>query len=879
MASTTPRLAGSTPVAGEPPDGRRKRWPRFLLPAEGWSTILFHAVVILVAAWTLQQSDLSPALATVTCLALGGFLVGLLAAKLAVIDLVGHLSAVWFGIVLSAWLTLDRVGGSQDRLERVRQFVSQSHEWYRQLLAGRRIDDPHFFRLVLGLTVWLVAYTSAWVLYRRHWLAPALVLPGTIAVVNIGYSGESGTAPLLVFLVAACMLAARYYAYTRDRVWVRSRMLRPATLSWRFVGAGANIAIVVALVAWSLPLSTRATLSDAFWSRAEEPWTAVERRLNRVADRFVGSRDASTGSYAAFGESFDLGGPLKLSDAEIALLQPAAGGGEIPETYLAAHRYDQYDGHGWKSDVATTFQEVGPNGKRYSPQMTFAAGQGVSLSTRVNLFREEIQGRVTTLRPSDDLMLTTYTHLSTEDRRTSVQVSWQSLDDVTFAVPTVNLTDVPPDLRRLVSLLRSASFAGETGADGLPRASDPAVAQQIAAEHDQLAARFLSTRWEIGSDGQAATLRVTGQVPIYDDVEAVFSLVKLANGSTYDLKGLASYASQDDLSRATTDYPSFVKARYLQLPDTVTTETTNLAKELTAGSINPFDQAIAIQNYLRETIVYDEDIAAPPKDRDVVDYVLFESRRGYCEYYASAMTVMLRSIGVPARIAVGFFPTPWDETREGYLYRERNAHAWVEVFFPSYGWIPFEPTASQRPLDYGGTPPAPADSANPLPEPTAMPTEAPLPEPAATPSASAPPAATTDDHSPSGGMSRVLGRAVAFSLIGVAALLAIAALMWTRGFRGLTPAGSLYARALRGGRWFGLRSTPATTPTEYAERLGRAVPAAATPARTLAHLYETEQYGPPAGAARGMQAGQAAWRQLRGALLRSIFGRRGGRRG
>jgi transglutaminase-like putative cysteine protease len=854
-------------------------WRRVLRPAEGWSTVLFHAVVVLISAWTLRESDWSPSTITVSGLALGGFLFGLLSAKLALIDLVGHLLAVWFGIALSAWLTLDTAGESDGRFDRGRQLVAQSREWYRHVLEGRRIDDPHFFRLVLGLTVWLIAYTSAWVLYRRQWLAPALVLPGAIAVVNIGYSGDSGSTPLLVFLAASCLLTARYQAYSRDRAWARTRMLRPTTLPWRFVGAGANIAVVVALIAWSLPLSSRATLSDAVWSHAEDPWSAVQQRVNHIIDRFAANRDGSTGSYAAFGESFDLGGPLKLSDQEVALLQPATGGGAIPETYLAAHRYDRYDGHGWKSDVETTFQAVGPSGKRYSPQMTFAAGQGVSLSTLVTLAREEIPGRVTRLRTSDDLMLTTYTHLSTEDRRTSIQVSWQSLDDVAFAVSTVKLVKVPPDLRRLVSLLRSASFSGATGADGQPIASEPSAARAVAAEHDQLAARFLSTGWEVGPDGRASTLRVSGQIPIYDDVEAVFSLDELATGSTYELKGLASFATQDQLAAAPTEYPPFVQGRYLQLPVTVTVETTNLASEVTAGLTNPFDQAIAIQTYLRSAIVYDEDISVPPKDRDVVDYVLFESRRGYCEYYASAMTVMLRSLGVPARIAVGFFSTPWDETREGYLYRERNAHAWVEVFFPTFGWIPFEPTSSQRPLDYGGTPPAPTGAASPIPEPTPVSTAAPEPETATSPTAVPPPLGTTDDEPESHGRSALVARAATFGLVGLAVLSAFVALIWNRRFSGLTPAGALYARALRGGRWFGLRSTPATTPAEYAERLGRAVPTAAEPARTLAGLYETEHYGPPTRAGGGVPAGKVAWRQLRGTLLRSLVRRRGGKRG
>jgi hypothetical protein len=84
---------------------------------------------------------------------------------------------------------------------------------------------------------------------------------------------------------------------------------------------------------------------------------------------------------------------------------------------------------------------------------------------------------------------------------------------------------------------------------------------------------------------------------------------------------------------------------------------------------------------------------------DPLEYFLFDIQRGYCDYYATAMAMMLRAVGVPARTASGYAEGTFDEESQSYYITQRDAHTWVEVFFPEYGWIEFEPTAGESPLD------------------------------------------------------------------------------------------------------------------------------------------------------------------------------------
>jgi len=123
-----------------------------------------------------------------------------------------------------------------------------------------------------------------------------------------------------------------------------------------------------------------------------------------------------------------------------------------------------------------------------------------------------------------------------------------------------------------------------------------------------------------------------------------------------------------------------------------------LARGVTAEADTVYAQALALEAYLR-SFPYDLEVAKPPEGRDVVDYFLFDLQRGYCDYFASAMVAMARSVGIPARLAVGYAMGRYDFQQGAYVVTEKDAHAWPELYFPDYGWIPFEPTSGLAPLE------------------------------------------------------------------------------------------------------------------------------------------------------------------------------------
>ena len=159
----------------------------------------------------------------------------------------------------------------------------------------------------------------------------------------------------------------------------------------------------------------------------------------------------------------------------------------------------------------------------------------------------------------------------------------------------------------------------------------------------------------------------------------------------YSTSGVVSTASSTALRGAGADYPVWVTDRYLQLPDTLPDRVKRLAETMTESADNPYDKAQAMQAYLHR-LPYTLDVTLPPEGQDFVDFFLFELGRGFCQNYASSMATMLRSLGIPARLVVGFGPGEYDEDRGGWVVRARHYHAWTEVYFPEYGWVEFEPT-------------------------------------------------------------------------------------------------------------------------------------------------------------------------------------------
>ncbi len=317
------------------------------------------------------------------------------------------------------------------------------------------------------------------------------------------------------------------------------------------------------------------------------------------------------------------------------------------------------------------------------------------------------------------------------------------------------------------------------------------------------------------------------------ELTALLATARLASGTSYATVGLLANADAGALAEATASGTGWLTA-YTQLPPELPGRVRDLAGQLTAGAANDYERAQRIENYLR-TLPYDANIEAPPRGEDGVDYLLFEAGRGYCDYFASAMAVLLRGAGVPARIVVGY--VMHERNPDGsFTVRERDAHAWTEVYFQGYGWQRFDPTPGGAAVfapGSSGLQPAAAGTSSAAAPAAAAPAPPQTSNEPATPAASA-------AQAPAASVSGWLLWLCLFAAVAVAGsyLLVLRLREPRRAVLAAWLGGSLAAR------WLVRPAARGETPNEYADAIARRAPRAAG-MRGLAAAYAAARYGPP----------------------------------
>jgi len=159
---------------------------------------------------------------------------------------------------------------------------------------------------------------------------------------------------------------------------------------------------------------------------------------------------------------------------------------------------------------------------------------------------------------------------------------------------------------------------------------------------------------------------------------------------SYVVHSRAIRPSDEEFRAAVGEYPDDVVPRYLQTPD-LTDRVRDLGRQWVGMGETPYDGVLVVQKRLREDFVYslDQPSAGTP---DPLDHFLFESQEGHCEFFATAMALLLRSQGIPTRVVNGFHGGDYNPAGEYFIVRQRHAHSWVDVYFPDLGWRMFDPT-------------------------------------------------------------------------------------------------------------------------------------------------------------------------------------------
>jgi transglutaminase-like putative cysteine protease len=794
-----------------------------------------------VSAWSVREAGWveTPGLIAIVMLSC---VAGLVVAKARGPWPLWHLLGLGLGLVVIVWQASSVVDGQPPLPDRVREVWNRLSDWYDAAVSGGISTDLLPFTMILLTAGWLLGYISSWFLFRRSNVWIGLILAGLALMTNLSYLPVGYESRFFLFVLFAMLLIARVTMAQRQSKWREASIGFSPRGGWVGIRVPIGLTAVVLVVAAVLPLSVYVSRAAAnMWDVGRTPVERVENHFGRLFSGIKSQKDLA-GRF--FGDTLPFQGKISF-EGEIVI----SAASEHP-SYWLSRTYSHYTSEGWIA---------GETNKR-------TAGPDVPLPPQESFGRDPVMQRV---QPTFD----TYNLLSGGNLRwISRDALVETLAPLQFTIDIQNVSgdgQLPGEIQGLARELRTKLRAPTTSfvQSEISRSLPPDLV-------------LVSVTPAPGTDGTQRLpierVTVARKEPSLPDVVSWKFVDKLVANQSYEMQSLVPNASEVDLGTSGTEYSGFLEDHYLQLPASLPERVRDLAKYLTEDAETPLDKALAIQDYLRgPTLEYSQDINKPPVNVDGVDYFLFQTEEGYSDYFSSAMTVMLRSLGVPARLAAGYAPGDVQDVNGLRSVRDSDSHLWTQVYFPGHGWIDFEPTP-KWPVTAFGAPaePVPAPGAASLPE--SVGDESILGEneecedigEAECDALSELPDQNIDLASRLAGVRfPMIVIVVLAALAGVFGLWLVTWLAWTRGTAKAGPAESIYIKMNKLGTLAGLNRQVHQTPLEYARALGNAIPALAAGAQAVAWAFGADRYGRPDPENQGPGDLRDAWKRVRSGLL------------
>ena len=843
------------PTNEEKRSGERPRLLRAaerLTPREGWDTFALLVATIGVAAWTVREGNWveTPGLMSIviwSCLA------GLLLAKIRAPWPLLQLAGLAIGFVVVVWQTSSLIE-SKPLVDQVRELWERLRVFYQAVTSGDINVDELPSTLFLLALAWLLGYISAWSLFRNSNVWVALLLAGVAVLTILSFLPDELAWRFFLFLLLAMLLTARVNMVQRQDQWRRAKIQYLSSSGWWAVIAAAGLSLLVLALAAALPLKAYVSQTVAHnWNTARSPLASFEDEFGRLFSGIASRKDLA-GRF--FGKTLPFQGKMSF-EGEVVIWADS----EYP-AYWLSRAYSYYTSRGWFSGESKKLQ-VGPDSAP-PPQESFKRIP-VTQNLQLNFGTRSLFSGGNMDWTSREAVVETLEPLKFELDLLDPSGDWQLPEDV---------QELAQELRKVVSQ-PTTSFVESDIAKMLPI---------------DLALVSVSPDSEAAERARPEKVTLVRKEPILPDMVAWRFVERVRADDSYTIRSYVSNATIGDLRAAGYNYSGFIKDHYLQLPASLPQRVRALADELTRDVEMPVDKAMALQDYLRgEDFEYSEEIERPPRGMDGVDYFLFVSRKGHSDYFASAMAVMLRSVGVPARLAGGYAPGASVDGIGAKAVRDSDSHAWTQVYFPGHGWIDFEPSPKWPLVGRGPAQRSAAGSKAGLTTGTdradgESDVDDPLPD------CEGPITYLVDDYTvrpvcldeePGGTMGSepfsvepsglprppLLPIAITAAVVVAAALSLIAWLMWTIGLPKADLAERDYAKMSRLGTLAGLRRRAHQTPMEYANALGSTIPAVAAGARVVGWAFTVGRYGGREPDEEDQEHLNEAWKSVRGGLV------------
>ena len=836
-----PSWLGDTSV----PERRSARyeWLQRLSPSEGWATFVLVAAMLFVVGWSVTDAGWveTPALRTIMFIAA---VTGLLLAKVRTPAVFLHVLGLATGVFFVAWAASSLVE-TGSFVEKVPEMWTRLREWYDAATSGGISRDLLPFSLTLMTMGWLLAYFSSWFIFRSRNVWIPVVLAGTAVLTNLSFLPGQYAYWFFLFTGIAMLLVVRMGVLKSHDRWSLQGVRFTISSGWSTMASAVVIALVGLIVAAAVPdYSPVENTLARLWRDGRAPLTATEDHFARLFSGVLSKKD-QPGRF--FGDALPFQGAISFG-GEVVFWA----GSDYP-SYWLSQTYSQYTPEGWLAGETQKI-EAGPE--------VLAPPRGDDLD------RIPVEQSIQLNFSTDNLL--SGGGLEWVSREAELSMLAPKKFEVEIADPGKD-SELPEDIQELASELRVRFEEGQE-----EEFIEATVTRMLPEDLVLTEAHYLVAPDSDDEDRSLKSITLARKDPISPEIVAWRFADEVPKEDAYFMTSYVSVADDDTLRTAGEDYSTHITDHYLQLPASMPTRVRDLAESVTQSAETPLDKAQAIQGFLRSPdFTYSQDIEAPPVDSDGVDHFLFESRTGYSDYFASSMAVMLRAVGVPSRLAAGYAPGQFHEESGLRFIRDSDSHGWVQVYFPEYGWIDFEPTPEWPVHARGLTPEVDVEgiggsdvtgsgfALDDLDELLG------LEELEGTdPSFLGLPTVTDSRFNP---LRYLVPLAIVSAFVFV--LLLIARLIWAASLLRTPPVERPYAKMGRLGALAGVKRVLHATPLEYAAALASGSPKITEAANKIGSAFARSRYG-------GSQPGQeeqaeleTAWRTMRFSLAGRALGR------
>ncbi len=643
-----------------------------------WLSISLLFLALEIAVHSIEQAHWVSPQPSLTLILTLAVLAGWLLVKSRLPGALTYPLALLLGAAVTLWQASSSITPSPTASP-LNQLMVALQSWWQATTTAKPPEGTVHFVVFLIFFTWAIGYISTWfILQKRNaWVGASL---GAITIlVNLSNLPTEHYRLFFFYLLAAMLLIAQTNLARHHQQLDKRGISQLKRGMVYFIPLVLCLSLLMVSAAWLIP-EARVVRVDALITAKAPLKESVEGYLTN----FFATVPAKLPLLKSGGQkALSWGEPFGRSEkVEFVITSNQT-------SYWRARTYDIYNSSGWVSSNTT---------ERLRNQGVPSA-QPEKLSSRSEITYTVETGLKT------DIMLTAGDFVSS-DIPALVQTLPSRSFDIDLLQPMSDST-LPPDVASLAGSLRAAQAAKDKLSLNELRQSLPTelVLTGIGATHRSPTEANYKQQLAL-DNGRLSSVRVT-RTQAGDDIVAVTSPHLLEVGQRYSVTSSVSSATPADLSLAGDSYPLWVTDYYLQLPPTLPERVRELSETITREAKSPYDKALAVKNYLSR-IPYAVETKLPPQGVDGVDYFLFTQKSGNCLHFASATVVMLRSIGIPARLCVGYLPGKWDAATGSYLIQAKDYHAWSEVYFAGHGWVGFETTPAAgiepRPIPgMGGT--------------------------------------------------------------------------------------------------------------------------------------------------------------------------------